>query len=124
MSKTCLTCKKCLEATCFGKHKGRKDNLADSCKLCRNKSAILKRYNLSQDEIDKMSNSQNNKCAICKLPQIVRPKRLAIDHCHVTGKVRGMLCLNCNQGLGKFKDSTDLLLSAMLYLDRFYKKVD
>jgi hypothetical protein len=43
-------------------------------------------------------------------------KELAIDHCHKTGKIRGLLCKNCNQGLGQFKDNIDLLLSAAKYL--------
>jgi len=124
MFKHCKTCKQFLDSSFFGKHKGRKDNLADSCKACRNKQMVSNRYNISQRQIDSMLESQNHVCAICKNPQIVRPGRLAIDHCHVTGKIRGMLCSNCNQGLGKFKDDMSLLEAAIDYLSKSKKNVD
>lgn len=59
-------------------------------------------------------------CAICKEPQSVllkgELKRLAVDHCHKTKKIRGLLCDNCNKGLGLFKDKPELLNSASEYL--------
>jgi hypothetical protein len=57
---------------------------------------------------------QKNGCAICHGP--ASGKRLAADHCHVTGKTRGLLCQHCNMGLGHFKDNLDLLQSAIGYL--------
>jgi hypothetical protein len=51
-------------------------------------------------------------CAICN----VATDKLVVDHCHKTNKVRGVLCSSCNLGLGKFKDSLELLEAAMLYL--------
>ena len=65
---------------------------------------------------------QNNKCAICKLPEImINPrtkelKNLAVDHCHKTGKVRGLLCVRCNHGIGNFKDNEIFLEEALKYL--------
>ena len=61
------------------------------------------------------------KCEICGGDPDGRWKRLVIDHCHSTGKFRGMLCNNCNHGLGKFQDSPELLRQAATYLDQFRK---
>jgi hypothetical protein len=47
-----------------------------------------------------------------------RKLRLNVDHCHVTGKVRGILCNSCNNGLGRFRDNPDLLLKAADYLQQ------
>jgi hypothetical protein len=56
-------------------------------------------------------------CKICKTHYSEFSKRLAVDHDHNTGKIRGLLCLYCNTGLGKFKDSTKLLNEAIKYLE-------
>ena len=61
------------------------------------------------------------RCDICNGPPTDRWKELAIDHCHSTNGYRGMLCDNCNHGLGKFKDDIDLLQKAMDYLIQFRK---
>ncbi|CAB4127732.1 Recombination endonuclease VII [uncultured Caudovirales phage] len=83
----------------------------------------LKRlFGLSQNEYDAMIIAQDNKCAICKNSEMLMDnkqldiRKLAVDHCHVTNKVRGLLCFNCNIGLGKFKDSIDELQNAIDYL--------
>lgn len=62
-----------------------------------------------------MLTSQGGTCAICHGTATVG--RLAVDHCHLTGKVRGLLCTNCNTALGKLKDSKELLLNAINYLE-------
>ena len=54
---------------------------------------------------------------ICKAPETLQNKNLAVDHCHKTGKVRGLLCSKCNKGLGLFKDSKELLTTAIEYLE-------
>ena len=59
---------------------------------------------------------QNNCCAICGKSQNNENRRFAIDHCHKTGKIRGLLCYTCNNGLGSFKDNVIFLLNAINYL--------
>ena len=68
-----------------------------------------------------MLKSQNNVCAICHQKfggGRNSNSRLGIDHCHTTGKVRGLLCSNCNRGLGMFKDSEERLKNALDYIKR------
>lgn len=64
----------------------------------------------------KLRDSQNNSCAICKKHEDEEPLAMAVDHCHTTGKIRGLLCANCNRALGLFKDNRDFLKSAITYL--------
>lgn len=80
-------------------------------------NTTLKKYNLTKQQYNTMFSSQNGLCAICF--QTNPKKRLAIDHCHVTGLVRGLLCQNCNTGLGLFKDTTLFLKNAARYIDGF-----
>lgn len=75
----------------------------------------LKRaYGISLATYDKILASQNNTCAICGATP--NGRRLAVDHDHRTGKIRGLLCVGCNRGIGYFKDSPKLLLLASRYL--------
>jgi len=79
-------------------------------------------YGITLDNYNEMLDKQNGTCAICNLKETKisketgDPKRLAVDHCHETGKVRGLLCFHCNSSLGKFKDSIELLQNAIDYL--------
>ena len=57
---------------------------------------------------------QGNKCAICGTAPT--NKKLDLDHCHETKKIRGLLCNNCNRGLGHFKDNPELLRKAIDYI--------
>jgi hypothetical protein len=57
-----------------------------------------------------------SKCAICEVHENDLKKPLAVDHNHITGNIRGLLCINCNTGIGKFKDSTELLNKTIKYL--------
>lgn len=81
----------------------------------------LKRYyGMSREEYNAMLAEQDGKCAICKNEETAifkgRPKELHVDHCHETGKIRGLLCGCCNGGLGLFKDNVDTILAAIRYL--------
>ena len=65
--------------------------------------------------------AQDNKCAICRQPETAtrkgKVKALAVDHDHKTGAIRGLLCSDCNTGIGKLGDSRDRLIAAARYLD-------
>jgi hypothetical protein len=64
--------------------------------------------------------AQDGRCAICGAERGTR--RLAIDHDHTTGFIRGLLCVRCNTGLGSFRDDPELLRKAIEYLDRAAKE--
>jgi hypothetical protein len=76
----------------------------------------LKKYGLTSVEYTAMFNSQGGKCWICQ--QRSFRKALAVDHCHQTGRVRGLLCSRCNYGLGVFFDAPGRLRRAAEYLER------
>jgi len=78
-------------------------------------SRLKSQYGLSLAEYQELLESQGGVCKICKQP-CNSGKRLAVDHCHLTGKIRGLLCTCCNTGIGKFRDSPELLLAAVEYL--------
>lgn len=82
------------------------------------KNKVRWNYGVSFDEYEKIYISQYGKCAICKTSESEFKKRLAIDHNHKTGKVRGLLCNLCNFSLGGFRDNIDLLNSAIAYLSK------
>jgi hypothetical protein len=79
---------------------------------------LLTRYGISAEEWQKLFETQGSCCAICRTPE-PGSQDWHTDHDHATKVVRGILCFNCNIGLGKFKESSDLLLEAADYLDRF-----
>ena len=92
-----------------------------TCKTCtedrKYKRFIEKTYNFTFDEYERLFEDQKGKCAICESRiSSTRTSRLFVDHCHHSGKVRGLLCSSCNHGLGLFKDSPKLLSKAIEYL--------
>jgi len=76
------------------------------------KSWLKKAYGLTVEEFEQMVEAQSNKCAICEKDLT---NDLHVDHCHSTGKVRGLLCSACNKGIGHFGDSSELLIKAAGY---------
>ena len=85
---------------------------------CMYKLRRLKSYGITFAELNERIKEQNESCAICKIPfNKLDPHSINIDHDHRTGKVRGILCLNCNQGLGQFKDNSTNLRIAAEYLE-------
>ena len=80
------------------------------------KQRLKKNYGISKEEYFSILEKQENRCAICD--KDISEKR-HLDHCHTTGKVRGLLCPSCNWGLGKFKDSTELIEKAINYLEKY-----
>jgi hypothetical protein len=86
----------------------------------------LKRtYGLSEVDYARWVVKQNGKCAICGQPPAGKRKsemKLNVDHDHITGAVRGLLCSPCNRALGLFTDSKEKLESALVYLDGVQKE--
>lgn len=88
------------------------------CKKNKKKVAARRRlykHNMTQREHDQRMKEQRSRCAICRKRFVKTPH---IDHCHKTNKNRGLLCDDCNLGLGRFKDSPKILRSAIKYLRR------
>lgn len=84
---------------------------------------LKEKYGLTVEQFDAMLKTQKGLCAICGRPpsgkgQCGKSPVLHVDHDHATGKVRGLLCPQCNQALGKFRDDVEILTSAIDYLDR------
>ena len=86
------------------------------------KAQLKRYYSITLEEYLNILEKQNGVCAICKLPESNPKKsRLSVDHDHTTHKVRGLLCDDCNNMLGRAKDSTNILLSGVSYLKLFGK---
>lgn len=71
---------------------------------------------LTVEEYTEIFNKQNGQCAICGVHHSDLKKVLCVDHCHETNEVRGLLCNDCNRGLGQFKDDVERLEEAVKYL--------
>jgi hypothetical protein len=93
--------------------------LENRCKKCQHQasepSRIKRLYNISTVEYEELFRKQNGRCAICRVDP--GDRKLNIDHDHVTGETRGLLCNDCNHGICKFDDNSALLRIAALYLD-------
>lgn len=81
-------------------------------------NTLLKRYGIDVSQFEAMIEEQGNSCLVCKIQfdKSSSSQKPNIDHCHRTGKVRGILCTLCNAGLGSFRDSQMFLYSAITYL--------
>lgn len=89
-------------------------------KKCAN---LVRRYGISLKQRDELIINQDYKCAIC-LKNLLKEesKRVHVDHCHDTGKIRGILCHYCNAGIGHFEDDLNLLQRAVIYLENNYNE--
>ncbi len=92
----------------------------------KHKRYELKRsFGITWEQYQALLKSQDDVCAICKGSETVfdpnqsKIRDLALDHDHTTGRIRGLLCQACNQGLGNFRDNIDRLLTAAEYLERY-----
>lgn len=95
-----------------------KENPESKKKIYRRQN-LKRNYGITLEEYEDLLRQQGGRCAICKSADPVHTTNFAVDHCHDTGVVRGLLCMNCNQGLGKFKDSKEILSRAIEYLGEF-----
>lgn len=83
----------------------------------KRKAQRLTTYDLTLDEFNSILEQQNYACAICGHTDMTDKNFFpVVDHDHNTNQVRGLLCMNCNMGLGKFKDDVNLLYSAIAYI--------
>lgn len=116
--KWCNTCNQFKDLDDFGtqQYKG-KINIRSQCKTCFNEkhSSRFRPYKINEELFNVLLHSQDNKCAICG--NNFKSNRLTyIDHNHVNGKVRGLLCAKCNALLGTCNDNIDVLSNAISYL--------
>lgn len=83
---------------------------------------LLRKFGLTPDDVDRMAEAQDHRCAICGEPETATRKgvvkALAIDHSHATNRVRSLLCAECNQGIGKMKDNPGFLRAAADYIEK------
>ena len=83
---------------------------------------LIRNFGITLTQYNDLLEKQNGVCCICGNPEVTRlnhseiVRNLAVDHCHTTGKVRGLLCTACNQGLGNFRDNPDYLAKAISYV--------
>lgn len=127
-------CKQCGEEgplELFQKDISKKDKVRPECKECTAANR-KKRYNPSKNRMHNMQKNfgkgiletyqeifeaQGGVCAICASPENGRYAHLSVDHNHDTGKIRGLLCNNCNRGIGLLKDDPKILEQAKKYLE-------
>lgn len=129
--KICTKCKKELPFTTenFHRNKNARSGLKNECKNCTNERGrdyrrnnkekmkdlnLRRRFNITLEEYNELLEKQNSVCAICNGDN--NKKTLVVDHDHNTNKIRGLLCDNCNTGLGLFKESRWALNKAIQYL--------
>ena len=86
---------------------------------------LMKSYGITIDDFDLMKASQGGRCKICNEgesaidPRTKSPRDLAVDHCHSTSVVRGLLCSSCNTAIGLMRDDTAIMQGAIDYLNKF-----
>jgi hypothetical protein len=134
VEKQCSWCKETKKLNKFYNDKHNSTGKSSRCKSCAKQeskkwyqtsekyrqiirdSGLKHRFGINSEDYFQMLQDQNNSCAICKEKEI--GKYLHVDHDHLTGEVRGLLCKNCNHGLGNFKDKIENLNEAIKYLSR------
>ena len=129
--KTCSKCKEEKANSNFHISSKEKDGLQKQCKSCQskrkkewykeNKEKALNdnykyKYGISLKEYNELNKIQNGCCAICGKSEQENKRKLAVDHCHTTGRVRKLLCANCNTALGLVKENKETLILMVSYL--------
>lgn len=128
--KICIRCKETKPLAKFENHPTAKDGKRNQCSSCRHAIRLardpnyrnkqrewnLGRYGITLKEYEEMFNKQNQSCAICEGKDFGKHNKPFVDHDHLNGKVRGLLCINCNTLLGNAKDSPEILRAALAYL--------
>lgn len=133
--KMCSTCRVEKSVEDFYRSYQAKDGLQHNCKVCtkardtgpraeQRRDYAWKRkleldFGMTPEEYWEMFDRQGGRCAICRA--VPDWKRLAVDHDHETGEIRGLLCNQCNTGLGFFRDDSELVAEALSYLRANYR---
>ena len=132
------TCRKCLQTKGYADFYPRGDKKGTSpqsrCKVCirqqtaeyrkkngieqRRKYGLKRSFGISQEFYNDLFSSQEGKCSICEVHQSELKRALSVDHCHDSGKIRGLLCAKCNTALGLFGDRADNLKRATSYIEK------
>ncbi|MFF0782014.1 endonuclease VII domain-containing protein [Streptomyces sp. NPDC003720] len=114
--KLCLKCGEVKPWSEWHRNATASDGLSTRCKACRaaeGRARHLKRhYGLTEAERDELVASQGGVCCIC-----LAAVPAHVDHCHETGRVRGVLCFSCNAALGQFKDQPEVIRRAAAYVE-------
>lgn len=101
-----------------GSYKGH-DHRCKPCKLELNRNTrYIKTYGITIDDYNRMFEEQEGNCGICNKHQVEFKKRFAVDHDHDTNEVRGLLCFDCNIGIGKLGDTIESVENALNYLKK------
>ena len=79
---------------------------------------LLQNYGITNQDYEQMLEDQGFCCAGCGLNQNILEKKINVDHDHITGKVRGLLCGSCNRALGLIKDNLETLVKLQKYLEK------
>ena len=122
-TRVCRRCgvEKSLQDFYKNKDKNRKQPYFLDCKPCHKAKCrdweLKKKYGIDRSEYNSLWDKQSGKCRICQCLLGRSTKTVPhVDHCHKTGEVRGLLCFQCNAGLGMFRDSPTVLEAAMAYI--------
>lgn len=115
----CKDCHKKLSESC---RKRRRKINSEHTKLMGRKANLKRFHGMTIEEYDALYQQQKGVCAICGRKETSKNqwgvKRLAVDHDHKTGRIRGLLCERCNQGIGKLREDVGILLKAIEYLSK------
>jgi hypothetical protein len=106
--RTNARCKKCHKQRC-------KERWHTKTQEEKQASRVHSMYGVTPENYLELHKTQNGKCALCDQEPATK-RGLHLDHCHATGKIRGLLCHSCNTGLGSFRDNPELLNKAIQYL--------
>lgn len=143
--KTCTLCNEAKPLSEFWKDSSKSDGKSSRCRTCKSKiynsyrksrgydkkrywknpmkereRHLTRKYGITLNDYNAMFDAQDGRCAICRRSQ---KRALDVDHCHASGRVRGLLCTNCNRLIGHAGDSEDRLASAIAYLRRSNRNV-
>jgi hypothetical protein len=125
--KTCSRCKIEKLSAAFDKQRDKKDGLCSQCKRCSSARHRKDTFGVSEEWTGFVLGTQGGGCAICGIALALQDRKLHVDHDHVTGKLRGLLCGKCNRGIGLFRDNVSFIDRAKVYLNSptsviYYKK--